>query len=167
MIQHAPAGYACPLCYVAGGGECEAVVYSDDEVVAAVSLHQKPRNLGSLLVFPRAHVENLYAVSPGMLRSVFGLVRRLSLALKQVLGAEGVTVVQNNEPAGGQDVWHMHVHVVPRYKGDQFFSHQGEAMSIEERAQLASQLRSTLIEPSTHDSSLEGRRFASVAQLGR
>lgn len=167
MNQHAPAGYACPLCRVASGAEREAVVYANEEVVAAVSLHQKPTNLGSLLVFPRVHVENLYAVSPQIVSSVFGLVQLLSLALKQALHAEGITVIQNNEPSGGQDVWHMHVHAVPRYKGDQFHAHQGVTMSIEERAQLASQIKSALEELSTPNSSLESRRSSSAAQLSR
>lgn len=143
-LVHAPAGYDCPLCKVVAGAEREAVVYQDATVVAALALHQKPRNPGGLLVFPRAHVESLYTASPAEVSALFTACHSLALALKLALSAEGVTIVQNNEPAGGQDVWHLHAHVLPRYDGDRFHASQGAIMSMADRHALALRLRAAL-----------------------
>jgi histidine triad (HIT) family protein len=142
---HEPRFYACPLCKVAGGAESEAVVYEDDTVMAAVSLHQKANNAGSVLVFPRAHGENLYSASAESLTAIHSVAQRVSIALKRALLAEGVTVIQNNEPAGGQDVWHLHVHVVPRYTGDSYHACRGAVAPMEQRALLAAKIRSALL----------------------
>jgi histidine triad (HIT) family protein len=144
MNHYAPVGYVCPLCRIVAGAERDAVVYRDEVVVAALSLHQKANNLGSLLVFPSEHIENLYTAPSEKLNSMFSVSRRLALALKHSLGAEGVTLLQNNEPAGGQDVWHIHAHVIPRYRDDQYFSRRGQIASIDDRERIAKKVRSAL-----------------------
>jgi histidine triad (HIT) family protein len=144
MWLHEPTDYSCPLCRVAAGAERAAIVHADDRVVVAIALHQKATNHGGLLVFPRAHVENIYAVSPTDLGVVFGVAQRVATALKRALSADGVTVIQNNEPASGQDVWHFHVHVVPRFVGDSFRSSPWEVVEMEARSRLADKIRNAL-----------------------
>jgi histidine triad (HIT) family protein len=144
MRTHEPSDYQCPLCRVAAGGEREAIVHADDQVVAAIALHQKATNHGGLLVFPRAHVENIYTASPSELGAVFPVVQRVAVALKRALSADGVTVMQNNEPEGGQDVWHFHVHVVPRFAGDAFHASRWEVMDMADRSRLADKIRAAI-----------------------
>jgi histidine triad (HIT) family protein len=144
MWLHEPTDYHCPLCRVAAGAEREAVVHADDQVVVAMALHQKATNHGGLLVFPRTHVENIYTATPNDLGVVFGVVQRVATALKHALSADGVTVMQNNEPASGQDVWHFHVHVVPRFTGDAFRTSPWQIMDIEARARLAEKIKDAL-----------------------
>ena len=102
MRTHAPPGYACPLCRVAAGAERDAVVHEDEHLLVALSLHQKERNPGSLLVFPRAHVENIHTTPPALLAALHTTARTMARALTQALSADGVTIVQNNAPAGGR-----------------------------------------------------------------
>lgn len=144
MQRHEPSDYHCPLCRVAAGGEREAIVNADDRVVAAIALHQKAANHGGLLVFPRAHAENIYTLPSSELDAVFRVVQRTASALKRALSADGVTVLQNNEPAGGQDVWHFHVHVLPRFDGDKFYESPWEIQEMEVRSRLAARVRAAL-----------------------
>jgi histidine triad (HIT) family protein len=144
MWLHEPIDYQCPLCRVAAGAEREAVVYADDRVVVAIALHQKASNHGGLLVFPRAHAENIYTLPPSELDAVFRVVQRAASALKRALSADGVTVIQNNEPAGGQDVWHFHVHLVPRFAGDKFYASPWKIQQMEVRCRLAERVRTAL-----------------------
>lgn len=75
-----------------------------------------------MLVVPNAHHENLYDLPSRYGHAVHDLAREAALALKQSYGCDGITVRQHNEPAGSQSVWHHHVHVFPRYAGDDFYA---------------------------------------------
>jgi histidine triad (HIT) family protein len=141
MWRHEPTDYRCPLCQVVAGAEREGVVHADDRVMVAIALHQKAANHGGLLVFPRSHVENIYQLSSDDTSAVFSVVQRASTALKQALTPGGVSVIQNNEPASGQDVWHFHVHVVPRFASDAFYASPWEVMGMEARSRLADKVR--------------------------
>jgi histidine triad (HIT) family protein len=68
----------------------------------------------------------------------------LALTMKTVYGCDGVSTRQHNEPAGSQDVWHYHLHVIPRYKDDNYYATQREHMSINERAMHAEKIRKHL-----------------------
>jgi hypothetical protein len=87
----------------------------------------------STLVIPNEPYENLYEVLEELLSPVHVFTKRLALTLKQVLACDGVTIRQHNEPAGGQDVWHYHVHVVPRFTGDLFHEEAGRPVLLRDR----------------------------------
>ena len=69
----------------------------------------------------RGHHENLYDLPPAAGHSVHDLVREIAVALRTVYGCDGISTRQHNEPAGDQTVWHYHVHVSPRYHGDDMY----------------------------------------------
>jgi histidine triad (HIT) family protein len=143
MNSHAPLDYACPLCRVAAGNEDngESVVWRDDKCVAAVALHQNAATYGSLLVLPIEHHENIYTLPDRLGAHLFTVTKRLALALKASLSCAGVTVRQNNEPAGEQDVWHYHVHVTPRYGDSSQLSTELTVASLPERRDIAARVR--------------------------
>lgn len=121
--MHAPDNYDCPFCRLLAGhyGErAKQLVYLDDQVAVFPAKHHKVGNEGNLLVVPRVHIENLYDMPADLAEPLFNATQLAAKALKSLLGCDGITIRQNNEPAGGQDVWHYHVHVVPRYEGDNF-----------------------------------------------
>jgi histidine triad (HIT) family protein len=64
--------------------------------------------------------------------------------MKTAYSCDGISTRQHNEPAGSQDVWHYHLHVIPRYKDDQYYMTQGEPMSISERANHAERIKQHL-----------------------
>lgn len=90
-------------------------VYEDDK--ALVFLDIMPRAPGHALVIPKSPARNVLDVSPDDLAYVIQVAQRLAKAGMQVFGADGVTIQQFNESAGGQVVFHLHVHVIPRKDG--------------------------------------------------
>jgi len=90
-------------------------VYEDDKAVAFLDI--MPRTPGHTLVLPKAPARNLLDVTPDDLAHVMKVAQKIARASMQVFGAQGVTVQQFNEGAGGQVVFHLHVHVIPRQDG--------------------------------------------------
>jgi histidine triad (HIT) family protein len=151
--SHEPDGYVCPFCRIAAGEDLEDgytqqadVVYRDDVVTAFVALGWWPANAGHLLVAPNAHYENVYDIPDEVLAVVQIVGKRMALALKAVYGCDGTSFRQHNEPAGYQDVWHYHLHVFPRYPGDDLYlrTRERQFTTPEEREPYARKLREHL-----------------------
>ena len=155
MQSHAPEGYDCPFCMLMRRersenlySESTDVVYQDDRVCAFISSHQWPNNPGNVLVAPVEHFENIYELPVEVGAAVQELVQAVATAMKESWCCDGVSTRQHNEPAGGQDVWHYHVHVTPRFAGDHFYAtyaSERTLMPVHERAKYASDLRDRLI----------------------
>ncbi len=90
-------------------------VYEDDETLAFMDI--MPRSDGHLLVIPKTPCRNVLDASPDQLEAVIRTVKKLAIAAKAAFDAEGVTIQQFNEAAGGQEVFHLHFHVLPRHEG--------------------------------------------------
>ncbi len=90
-------------------------VYEDDKVLAFLDI--MPRAPGHTLVLPKAPARNLLDVGADDLAAVAQVAQKVTKAAMQVFGADGVTLQQFNEGAGGQVVFHLHVHVIPRKSG--------------------------------------------------
>jgi len=90
-------------------------VYEDDRAFAFLDI--MPRSPGHMLVIPKAPARNILDVVPDDLAHVMKVVQKIARAAMGVFDADGVTVQQFSEPAGGQVVFHLHVHVMPRKAG--------------------------------------------------
>jgi histidine triad (HIT) family protein len=90
-------------------------VYEDDKAFAFLDI--MPRATGHTLVLPKAHARNVLDVFPDDLAHVMKIVQKIAKASMQVFAADGITIQQFNERAGGQVVFHLHVHVIPRQQG--------------------------------------------------
>jgi histidine triad (HIT) family protein len=90
-------------------------VYEDDKALAFLDI--MPRAPGHTLVLPKAPARNLLDVDPTELAHVMQVAQNIAKAAVKVLNADGITVQQFNESAGGQVVFHLHVHVIPRKEG--------------------------------------------------
>jgi histidine triad (HIT) family protein len=98
-------------------GEIPAArVYEDDDTLAFMDI--MPRADGHLLVIPKTPCRNVLDASPEQLAAVMQTVQKLSHAVVKAFSADGVTLQQFNEAAGGQEVFHLHFHVLPRHDGD-------------------------------------------------
>jgi histidine triad (HIT) family protein len=151
MYNHAPDDYACPFCLLVAGVEDGRVrsvqndiVYRDDTVTAFIAVRWWPNSRAHVLVIPNAHHENLYDLPDDTGARIFAVSRRVALALKREYGCDGVSTRQHNEPAGYQDVWHYHLHVFPRYAGDDLYGSKPVDTTPEERAPYAERLRAAL-----------------------
>ena len=90
-------------------------VYEDDQALAFLDI--MPRAPGHTLVLPKAFVRNIFDAAPGDLAHVMAVAQTIAKAAAEVFNADGITIHQFNEAAGGQAVFHLHVHVIPRKQG--------------------------------------------------
>jgi len=90
-------------------------VYEDDKAIAFLDI--MPRAPGHTLVLPKAPARNLFDIDPADLAHVMKVAQKIAKASLEVFSAQGVTIQQFNEGAGGQVVFHLHVHVIPRQDG--------------------------------------------------
>lgn len=90
-------------------------VYEDDRALAFLDI--MPRAPGHTLVIPKAAARNILDIAPDDLAYVAQVAQKVAKAGKAVFNADGVTVLQFSEAAGGQEVFHLHVHVIPRVAG--------------------------------------------------
>lgn len=92
-----------------------ARVYEDDHTLAFMDI--MPRADGHLLVIPKTPCRNVLDASPEQLAAVMQTVQKMGHAVLKAFDADGVTIQQFNEAAGGQEVFHLHFHVLPRHEG--------------------------------------------------
>lgn len=117
-------------------------VYEDDAVVAFMDV--MPQGIGHTLVVPKAPSRNLLDADPASLGQLTIAVQKLAKAVKAAFAADGVTVMQFNEPASGQTVYHLHVHVIPRFEGVPLKPHTGAMENPEVLAANAEKVRAAL-----------------------
>ncbi len=106
----------CIFCKIANGEIPSATIYEDEEF--RVILDLGPATKGHALILPKNHYANLYEIDEEVAGRAFKLAKKLVTELTDVLGCDGYNVVQNNGEAAGQTVFHFHMHLIPRYKGD-------------------------------------------------
>lgn len=151
LWRHEPAGYRCPFCAFVRGewddrNAATDLVVRRELVFARIAPKWWPENDGGALVIPNEHVENLYDVPREVGHAVWDLTRDIAIAMRETYGCQGVSTRQHNEPAGDQDVWHLHVHVLPRYDGDDLYLRHRDARYVDAdaRAGFAARLRASI-----------------------
>ncbi|MCT8989458.1 HIT family protein [Chelativorans sp. SCAU2101] len=117
-------------------------IYEDDQTLAFMDI--MPRGKGHCLVIPKSPVRNILDVDDETLAAVMRTVRKVARASMKAFDAQGVTIHQFNEQAGGQVVFHLHVHVIPRFEGVPLRPHTGEMEDQEVLAQNAQKIRDAL-----------------------
>jgi histidine triad (HIT) family protein len=133
----------CLFCAIVAGEHAGHVVLDESDVVAF--LDHRPVFKGHVLVVPREHVVTLPELSTPLVTTVFVAVQRCARAVVDALGAQGSWIAQNNVVS--QAVPHVHVHVVPRTKGDGlrgFFWPRQKYATDDEMAEYAARLRAAL-----------------------
>ena len=94
------------------------IVYDDEDTIAFLDIH--PVNIGHVLVIPKKHIENIYGFDEDNINTVFTAVQKTARAVKGGVNADGINIIMSNEKAAGQEVFHAHVHIIPRYETDNF-----------------------------------------------
>jgi histidine triad (HIT) family protein len=90
-------------------------VYEDEHTLAFLDI--MPRSPGHTLVIPKAHARNILDIEPDSLAHVVRTAKKIAIAGKKAFSADGITLQQFSEQAGGQVVFHLHVHIMPRIEG--------------------------------------------------
>ena len=117
-------------------------IYEDAETFAFMDI--MPRGDGHCLVIPKTPSRNILDADPQSLATLIASVQKVSRAVVKAFSADGVTVQQFNEPAGGQIVFHLHFHVIPRFDGIALRPHSGEMEKPEILAANAGKIRAAL-----------------------
>ncbi|MBU0607888.1 MAG: HIT family protein [Armatimonadetes bacterium] len=136
----------CVFCQVVRGELDSAIVWQDDATLAF--LDRRPLFLGHTLLIPRTHVPTLMDLPQDLVAPLFEQARRLARAVQEAMGADGIFVGINNHVS--QSVPHLHLHIVPRTKGDGlkgFFWPRRKYASEDEMAEVAARIRQALAHP--------------------
>lgn len=106
----------CIFCKLVSGELPSWKVYEDEKTLAFLDI--KPIKLGHILVITKKHYQNLDDITPEDLNALMLTVKKMGAVLKEKLGVPGYNVCENNDPIAGQDIPHIHFHVVPREAND-------------------------------------------------
>lgn len=119
---------------------CEKV-YEDENTLAFMDI--MPQSKGHCLVIPKEPACDIYDVSETAMNASMKTTQKLAIACKEAFDADGITIRQHNEPAGGQEVFHIHFHVIPRYEGVNLIP-AGNMGNMDEIKANADKIRSAL-----------------------
>ena len=108
----------CQFCKLVRKEDDASIVFEDDKTMAFLDI--RPVNEGHTLVIPKAHYENIFDIPEDELAYLYKIVKKTALAVKKGVNAEGISVGQQNGKAANQRVFHLHVHVIPRFEGQRF-----------------------------------------------
>ena len=131
----------CIFCKLANGVFPTNFIYEDEDF--KVILDANPATKGHSLILPKKHFKNLLDADEEILKKALPLAKKLSNKLIDVLKCDGVNVLQNNNEAAGQAVFHLHIHLIPRYKEEKehIISWKPNKFSDEEMKNIAESLK--------------------------
>ena len=106
----------CVFCDIIEGRTPAEVVFEDEETLAFMDIN--PANPGHTLIIPKRHVRDIYELDDETATVVIRTTVRVARAIKRALQPDGMNLVQSNGRAGGQEIFHFHMHIIPRWYGD-------------------------------------------------
>ncbi len=106
----------CLLCEIAAGRVPAHIVYEDPHCVAFLDI--RPAAPGHTLLIPKTHASRIEDLPPEESRALFDALHRILTPIKKVVGADATTIGVNNGPGSGQEIPHVHIHILPRRRGD-------------------------------------------------
>lgn len=106
----------CIFCKIANGEISSNTIYEDEHFRVIMDIN--PASKGHCIILPKTHAANLYELPDDWCKEVMPVAKKCAAVLKDVLDCEGVNVLQNNGALAGQTVFHLHVHLIPRYQDD-------------------------------------------------
>ena len=153
MYNHQPEKYICPLCQIAKGEETdrgkqeEDVIFRDNLITVYVAGKWWRSNPGHVIIIPNEHIENIYDMPEEIGHRIFDFSKKIAVFLKEAYKCDGVSTRQHNEPAGNQDVWHYHLHIFPRYTGDNLYTNHKDTFwpTNEEKKPYVGKLKNYLL----------------------
>jgi histidine triad (HIT) family protein len=134
----------CIFCKIVAKEIPATIVYEDDDVLVFMDIG--PIIKGHALVISKAHYDPVTETPDDVLAKLHGVAKRIAQAQMNGLGADGVNIIQNNGKAAGQEVPHIHVHVIPRFEGDghHWNWNPKKYENFDEMAELAEKMRNHL-----------------------
>lgn len=106
----------CIFCKIVSGDIPSSDVYEDEDFKVIMDI--SPASKGHVIILTKKHFENLFELEDDVGKNLLTVARKVAMAMKEELGCDGINFLQNNGEAAGQSVFHIHFHLIPRYKGD-------------------------------------------------
>ena len=156
MYQKALSGYAfametpqedCIFCKIIRREIPANFVYEDDKTIAFLDI--APNSPGHTLVIPKKHVKNIFDTDQITLQNTMETVRGLAPIIRDTVEAKGVHVTSNHESAAGQEVFHLHFHIIPRHSRSEFEFWPKIEYAPGQAAEIAEKIRTAASNPST------------------
>lgn len=134
----------CIFCKILKGDIPSFCVFEDENF--KVILDRFPASRGHVLILPKEHYQDLFELPDEIGSKLYPLAKKLAVAIKKAVGAEGINIIQNNGESAGQSVFHFHMHLIPRFKEDHIIlnktSHQDT--TLETLEEVAEQIKKYL-----------------------
>lgn len=106
----------CIFCKIANGEFDSFTVYEDNDFRGIMDI--SPASRGHVIILPKKHAADIYELEDDIASKIYVVAKKIATAVKEVTGCDGVNVLQNNGEAAGQTVFHLHMHVIPRWNDD-------------------------------------------------
>jgi histidine triad (HIT) family protein len=129
----------CIFCKIVKGEISADKVYEDENCLAFLDI--TPVNPGHTLLVPKEHYENLYDLPDETLKQLAPIIKKLAIAIKKGINAEGINIGMNNERPAGQLISHAHFHIMPRFSNDGFHHWHGQPYNEGEAKQIVSKIK--------------------------
>ena len=107
----------CIFCKIANGEIPSRKLYEDDNFVVIMDL--SPASKGHSLIIPKEHYANIYEMPEELCAEAMKIAKNMAVKMTDALQADGFNIMQNNNEVAGQTVFHFHMHLIPRYKGEE------------------------------------------------
>jgi histidine triad (HIT) family protein len=121
------------------------ILHEDERFIAILDIN--PVNLGHALVITKAEYPDFASLEPGILGPLFATVREVARAVVTGTGAHGFNIMTSNGSAAGQEIEHLHIHIIPRFEGDGFTHWPSKRYANDdEMARTAQRIRDALTE---------------------
>jgi histidine triad (HIT) family protein len=134
---------SCIFCRIAQKQVPASIVYEDEKAIAFLDI--RPLTEGHTLLIPKAHHENIFETPKELNAYLHGLIKQIATAIKKATNADGISIIQQNGKAAGQEISHLHIHIIPRHEGQRLpsFNETTEA-NREKLNQTATKIRNNL-----------------------
>jgi histidine triad (HIT) family protein len=106
---------SCIFCQIARKEAPASVVYEDERTIVFMDI--RPVNEGHTLTIPKRHYVDIFDTPVEVLVEMHKITKKIAAAVKKTTNADGLSIVQQNGAAAGQDIFHIHVHIIPRFEG--------------------------------------------------
>lgn len=107
---------SCIFCKITAGEIPSNTIYEDDTFQAILDI--APAAKGHTILLVKQHTPNLFETEDSILSKALPVAKKIAVGLKKALGCDGVNIIQNNGTSAGQSVFHLHIHIIPRYEKD-------------------------------------------------
>lgn len=132
----------CIFCKINKGEIPSTTIYEDDDFKVILDIN--PASKGHAVILPKNHAANIFELQDDDAEKILKVARKCAAAMTDVLHCDGINILQNNGECAGQTVFHLHVHLIPRYKNDTVNIKWKPMTPPEDAAALAEQIKAAI-----------------------